>query len=72
MYLLDFQLVRYASPAIDLVFILYLCMDRDLFAEHIDSLLVFYTDELHGRVMQMSEEDSVFTTTLNRDALHKL
>ncbi|CAB3224739.1 unnamed protein product [Arctia plantaginis] len=72
MYLLDFQIARYASPAIDLVFILYLCMERELCAEHVNSLLEFYTDELHGRVLQMSDEDSIFTTTLNRDALHKL
>ncbi|XP_075984377.1 uncharacterized protein LOC142982016 [Anticarsia gemmatalis] len=72
MYLLDFQLVRYASPAIDLVFILYLCMERELRAENLASLLEYYTDELHRRLLQLSEDDSVFTTSLNRDALHEL
>lgn len=72
MYIVDFQLVRYASPALDLVYIMYLCLDRQQRAEHLASLLEYYTDELHRRLVQMSDEDSVFNTSLNRDALHKL
>ncbi|KAH9639548.1 hypothetical protein HF086_012399 [Spodoptera exigua] len=72
MYIVDFQLVRYASPALDLVYIMYLCLDRQQRAEHLSSLLEYYTDELHRRLVMMSDEDSVFNTSLNRDALFEL
>ncbi|XP_049885671.1 uncharacterized protein LOC126380345 [Pectinophora gossypiella] len=72
MFIVDFQLVRYASPALDLVYLIYLCLDRQQRTDHLTSLLEYYTDELHRRVVEMSEDDSIFNTTLNRDALYEL
>ncbi|XP_047034894.1 uncharacterized protein LOC124640954 [Helicoverpa zea] len=72
MYIVDFQAVRYASPALDLAYVMYMCLDREQRAEHLSSLLEYYTDELHRRLVQMSDEDSVFNTSLNRDALYSL
>ncbi|XP_068619904.1 uncharacterized protein [Battus philenor] len=69
MYIVDFQLARYASPALDLVYLMYLCLDREQRADHLPSLLEYYADELHTRLVEMSEEDSAFHTTLNRDTL---
>lgn len=56
MYLVDFQLVRYASPALDLVYILYMCLDRTQRKEHLDSLLQYYVDELHTRLTQTCQK----------------
>lgn len=72
MYIVDFQVVRYASPALDLAYIMYMCLNRQQRAEHMSSLLEYYTDELHRRLVQMSDEDSVFNTSLNRDSLFEL
>ncbi|KAJ0172023.1 hypothetical protein K1T71_011996 [Dendrolimus kikuchii] len=73
MYLVDFQLVRYASPALDLVYIIYLCMDRQQRSEHQTSLLEYYSDELYGRLLEMSEDNSMFhSRILDRDALYEL
>ncbi|XP_013173287.1 PREDICTED: uncharacterized protein LOC106121991 [Papilio xuthus] len=72
MYMVDFQLARYASPALDLVYVMYLCLGREQRAAHLPSLLEYYTDELHARLADMSDEDSSFHTTLNRDALFEI
>lgn len=71
MYLLDFQLVRYSSPATDLVYVLYLCLERSLRADHLTSLLEYYCDELHRRVTQMSDGDSL-NSLLNKDVMREL
>ncbi|CAH2053975.1 unnamed protein product, partial [Iphiclides podalirius] len=72
MYIVDFQLARYASPALDLVYLLYLCLNREQRAANLPSLLEYYTDELHTRLLEMSEDDSDFHSTLNRDALYDM
>ncbi|XP_047511128.1 uncharacterized protein LOC125053676 [Pieris napi] len=54
MYIVDFQLARYASPALDLCYLIYLCLDRQQRADHLTSLLEYYTDELYERVVSMS------------------
>lgn len=53
MYIVDFQLVRYASPALDLCYLIYLCLNRQQRADHLTSLLEYYTDELYERVVAM-------------------
>ncbi|CAK1546854.1 unnamed protein product [Leptosia nina] len=53
MYIVDFQLARYASPALDLCYLIYLCLDRHQRADHVASLLDYYTDELYERVVAM-------------------
>ncbi|KAI5645890.1 ecdysteroid kinase domain-containing protein [Phthorimaea operculella] len=72
MYMVDFQAVRYGSPALDLSYILYLCLEREQRSEHLDSLLEYYVDELHKRLLEMSDEASIFHTSLNRNALYEL
>lgn len=72
MYLVDFQLARYASPALDLAYVTYLCLDRSQREEHLTSLLDYYTDELHKRLLELSDDESVFSAALNREALGEL
>lgn len=64
MYIVDFQLARYASPASDLAFLIYLCLDKEQRAEHLDALLGYYTDQLHERLTEMSEGDVLDKETL--------
>ncbi|XP_053615397.1 uncharacterized protein LOC128678103 [Plodia interpunctella] len=72
MYVVDFQLVRYASPTLDLAYVMYLCLDKQQRADHLSSLFEYYVDELHARLIEMSDEDSVFHGSLNRDALFEM
>lgn len=44
--MIDFQQVRYGSPAIDLSFFMFMNMEHDLKLKHWDELLVFYHEEL--------------------------
>lgn len=72
MYIVDFQLVRYASPTLDLAYLVYLCLTREQREEHLPSLLEYYTDELHCRLLEMSDESSEYNNSLSRDALHTM
>lgn len=56
--MIDFQFVRYSSLAIDLVYVLYLCIERDLRTQHFDAFLKYYGDEFRKRVILMSLKDS--------------
>ncbi|XP_045454768.1 uncharacterized protein LOC123664216 [Melitaea cinxia] len=67
MYIVDFQLARYASPALDLVFLIYLCLEREQRAEHTQALLEYYTDELHARLLEMSDGN-----IMDRDTLYDM
>ncbi|KAG6451366.1 hypothetical protein O3G_MSEX007083 [Manduca sexta] len=72
MYLVDFQLVRYASPALDLAYIMYLCLERWQRVEHLTPLLRHYTAELHQRLLELSDDDSLFCGAPNEEALYEL
>lgn len=72
MFLVDFQLVRYASPTLDLAYLIYLCLNREQRAHHLSSLLEYYVDELHTKLLEMSGEESVFRGSLNRDCLYQM
>ncbi|CAH0402575.1 unnamed protein product [Chilo suppressalis] len=72
MYLVDFQLARYASPALDLAYVTYMCLEKPQRDEHLSSLLEYYADELHKRLMEMGDEDSVFYTSLTRDVMYEM
>ncbi|XP_045487040.1 uncharacterized protein LOC111000703 isoform X3 [Pieris rapae] len=65
MYIVDFQLARYASPALDLCYLIYLCLDRQQRADHLTSLLEYYTDELYERVVSMSGATAFDKDTLS-------
>ncbi|GBP44171.1 hypothetical protein EVAR_31615_1 [Eumeta japonica] len=68
----DFQMARYASPALDLAYLLYLGLSRQQRDEHLSSLLTHYTRELHARLLEMSNEDSIFRTTLSKEILFEM
>ncbi|KAL4702071.1 hypothetical protein ACJJTC_004689 [Scirpophaga incertulas] len=72
MYIVDFQMVRYASPGLDLAYLLYLCLDRQQRRQHLTALLAHYVDEMHLRLLQLSEEDSIFNVSLTRDVLFEM
>ncbi|XP_050679515.1 uncharacterized protein LOC126975596 [Leptidea sinapis] len=55
MFIVDFQLARYASPTLDLAYIVYLCLDKQQRAAHMSSLIEYYTDVLHRRVTEMCD-----------------
>ncbi|XP_045779387.1 uncharacterized protein LOC123876969 [Maniola jurtina] len=65
MYIVDFQLARYASPASDLAFFIYLCLDKEQRLEHLDDLLSYYTDELYARLSEMSDGNILDKETLS-------
>lgn len=44
--LLDWQILRYVSPALDIVHFLFVCTDSDLRAKHFDDLLKIYHNSL--------------------------
>ena len=67
MYIVDFQLARYASPALDLAFLIYLCLEKNQRAEHTTSLLRFYADELYERLSEMSDGN-----ILDKETLHDM
>lgn len=69
MYLVDFQAARYASPALDLAYLVYMCLDRQQRADHLSSLLEYYVDQMHARLIELSDDNSVFHTKLNKGAL---
>ncbi|XP_041983024.1 uncharacterized protein LOC121736050 [Aricia agestis] len=71
MYMLDFQLVRYASPAIDLAYLIYLCLDREQRSEHKASLLEYYIDELHKRLVEMSDGTNIMEKETLSDMLQE-
>ncbi|XP_072933080.1 uncharacterized protein [Epargyreus clarus] len=70
MYMVDFQVARYASPALDLAYIMYICLEREQRAEHMASLLEYYGDELHRRLVEMS--DGTISGYLDKEALNTM
>lgn len=48
--LLDWQVVRYASPVLDICYFLYLCTDSALRAQHFDNLIQGYHISLRKQV----------------------
>ncbi|XP_048004967.1 uncharacterized protein LOC125240838 [Leguminivora glycinivorella] len=60
MVTVDFQLVRYSSPTVDLAYLLYLCLSREQRTEHLPSLLEYYTEELHKRLVELSDDGAAF------------
>ncbi|XP_063363804.1 uncharacterized protein LOC134652526 isoform X1 [Cydia amplana] len=71
MVIVDFQLVRYASPALDLAYLLYLCLTREQRTEHLPSLLEYYSEELYKRLVELSDDGSVFSG-MNKDTLNDM
>lgn len=45
--LIDFQLIRYSSVALDIANLLYCCTTKEMRDEHMEKLLNFYTQELY-------------------------
>jgi len=59
--LIDFQLTRFASPALDISFFIYSCTDQDLREKHYEDLLKAYHASLSGLVKSFgSDPNEVF------------
>lgn len=63
MYIVDFQLARYASPGLDLALLLYLCLERAQRSQHLSDLLRYYSDNLHSTLTLMNGD------TLDKETL---
>nr|CAI5839298.1 unnamed protein product [Callosobruchus analis] len=61
-YLIDFQLIRYCPPSVDLMFLLYANTDRATRVKHLEGLLKLYYQEL-GNVLSSYDIDlgNIFT-----------
>lgn len=70
--LLDFQLVRYGSPALDLANLIYCCTSRDQRTEHLVSLLSTYHETLYSRLVELTPEDHQITSLMDRDKLWEM
>ncbi|XP_077290680.1 uncharacterized protein LOC143914362 [Arctopsyche grandis] len=70
--LVDFQLVRYGSPALDLANLIYCCTSRDQRAEHLTDLLKMYHETLHTRLMQLTDECQRCSQIYDKDTLWEM
>ncbi|CAH0759824.1 unnamed protein product [Diatraea saccharalis] len=60
--LIDFQLSRYASPVLDVVFFIYACTGKDLRDKHYRELLDYYYDVLSQQMREMgSDPDRIYS-----------
>ncbi|XP_038218150.1 uncharacterized protein LOC119836764 [Zerene cesonia] len=51
--MIDFQLSRYASPVLDLIFCIYACTDQDLRLQHYDDILKNYYSVLSTQIKEL-------------------
>ncbi|KAL0269397.1 UNVERIFIED_CONTAM: hypothetical protein PYX00_007146 [Menopon gallinae] len=61
---LDFQLVRYGSPALDIVNFLYCCTSRKLRSLHMDHLIELYSEHLKKTLSRLGCSDDLFDEDL--------
>ncbi|XP_045762649.1 uncharacterized protein LOC123865577 isoform X2 [Maniola jurtina] len=60
--IIDFQLVRCASPVLDVAFFIYACTDQVLREKYYDDLLKYYYEVLSGQIRQLgSDPDKVYS-----------
>ncbi|XP_012261909.2 uncharacterized protein LOC105689461 [Athalia rosae] len=55
-YMIDFQLCRYASPASDISYILYTSCSNDLRKNHFDELIKIYYDSLSSYLLELGSD----------------
>lgn len=54
--LIDWQCTRYASPALDLLYFLFICIDAPLRAKHYDDLLQAYHHSLRAQLDRLGSD----------------
>ncbi|XP_045507205.1 uncharacterized protein LOC123703296 [Colias croceus] len=60
--MIDFQLSRYASPVLDLIFCIYACTDQELLLKHYDDILKNYYSVLSNQIKELgSNPDNVYS-----------
>uniref|UniRef100_A0A1B6MQH4 CHK kinase-like domain-containing protein n=1 Tax=Graphocephala atropunctata TaxID=36148 RepID=A0A1B6MQH4_9HEMI len=57
--LLDFQMVRYASPVIDLVYFIWSSASDDVRRHRLDELFLFYVDQLNNNLSRVNCSERV-------------
>lgn len=67
--MIDFQLVRYGSPALDLANLIYCCTSRDQRTEHLPNLLELYHDTLYNRIVELTPEGVQPNETFGKEKL---
>uniref|UniRef100_A0A1B6G4N1 CHK kinase-like domain-containing protein n=1 Tax=Cuerna arida TaxID=1464854 RepID=A0A1B6G4N1_9HEMI len=66
MKLLDFQAVRYGSPALDLVYFTWTSMNEDVRLNRRDELYQYYVKELNRNLKQMNCSESISYDDINQ------
>ncbi|KAK6621462.1 hypothetical protein RUM44_001269 [Polyplax serrata] len=68
---LDFQLIRYGSPALDLVNFLYVCTSSVLRSSHMNYLIGVYCDTLKGFLLKLGSSSDLFGGLDFTDIIHQ-
>ncbi|XP_066602468.1 uncharacterized protein [Prorops nasuta] len=72
LYFIDFQISRYASPAVDLSYMLFCCCTHELREKYFDTLLHQYHDALSDCLAQLDcDVKTLFPYEVLMDHLHK-
>lgn len=54
--MIDFQIIKYTSPAVDVSTVIYACTTQDLRLVHYDELLKYYHDELSLQIEELGSD----------------
>ncbi|CAH4029699.1 unnamed protein product [Pieris brassicae] len=69
---LDFQTLRYANPATDIIYFLYICTDSEFRSLHIDELINIYYESLKGFLNRFEiDVNSLYTENKLRDDIEE-
>ncbi|XP_053620186.1 uncharacterized protein LOC128680798 [Plodia interpunctella] len=63
--IIDFQLCRYATPVLDLTFVVYACTSHNLRVKHYDELINYYYEVLATQIKEMgSDPNKIYSKVL--------
>ncbi|XP_022115853.2 uncharacterized protein LOC110993782 [Pieris rapae] len=69
---LDFQTLRFANPATDIIYFLYICTDSEFRSLHLDELIKIYYDSLKGFLNLFDiDVNSLYTENKLRDDIEE-
>ncbi|KAK7872610.1 hypothetical protein R5R35_001946 [Gryllus longicercus] len=69
---IDFQITRFASPALDITYFMYTSPQSDVRARHMDRLLMEYCDEFRKTVRSLGYAGRVFSLKELRDEMRRV
>lgn len=69
---MDFQLVRYGSPALDLANLIYCCTSREQRTENLADLLKLYHETLHSKLMELTDECQRYSQIYDKEILWEM